>query len=241
MPKLQEHPLAVILLLAAGFLAAVFVYPLFFMLGGEGSQVFAGTAAQFVTWTGLAWWRLRANGVRFRTLFLGSQRVGEAIGFGFLGGLGALAAQYVIGHIASLIYGVLDRFWSFDWQEQAQSEQLRQLQGVGPDTPLAVWIALFLAIVVLAPLWEELFFRGYVYNAFRSRWGVPFGMVTSATLFALLHGVLILFPTILLTGIVFTYIYHKSGSLLASIVSHAVLNCIVFTILVANHLAPLAT
>jgi len=94
--------------------------------------------------------------------------------------------------------------------------------------------AVFLVFGTLgAPLAEELFFRGYMFGKFQQAGYVPFGILISSLLFGVVHfsdpyNV----PAICLYGIVLATLYHRTGSLLSSIVAHAVNNGIAITSLI---------
>ena len=85
------------------------------------------------------------------------------------------------------------------------------------------WVAV-LAIVVLAPIAEELFFRGVVFNAFLRERGPRLAYVGSAALFAVIHLSIVALLPIFLLGLALAWVYDRTGSLLAPIVMHAVVN-----------------
>ena len=86
--------------------------------------------------------------------------------------------------------------------------------------------AAFLSIVsvTIAPLMEELFFRGFLYPVLARRWGVGVGIFLTSALFGLLHGaqlgyswaVLIIF----LVGVVLTVVRAVTKSVGASFLTH---------------------
>ena len=79
-----------------------------------------------------------------------------------------------------------------------------------------------------APIAEEIFFRGYLFGAFRRAGHVWFGMCASAILFGGVHfSDSYNVPGICLFGFVLAWLYHRTGSLLAPIVAHAVNNSLV--------------
>jgi membrane protease YdiL (CAAX protease family) len=82
-------------------------------------------------------------------------------------------------------------------------------------------LSLFLA-TVLAPLSEELVFRGYLQNLFMHRWGLWPGILLSAFLFGLLH--LQYAPFAMVTGVFFSLVYLKFGTLWPGTVLHALCN-----------------
>ena len=92
--------------------------------------------------------------------------------------------------------------------------------------------ALALAVVVGAPLGEELVFRGFLYRTLRQLLGVRWAMTLSALAFALLHlAAPLLLPYVLL-GVAFALLYEWTGSLWASITLHALWNAVVLALIV---------
>ncbi|MFP3895302.1 MAG: CPBP family intramembrane glutamic endopeptidase [Anaerolineales bacterium] len=88
-------------------------------------------------------------------------------------------------------------------------------------------LALFLGGVI-APLTEEIFFRGFVYAGLRSRWGTVWGMVVSSLLFALIHLSPSVILPIFLMGMVLAFVYTYSGSLWPTIFLHGAINAMAF-------------
>jgi membrane protease YdiL (CAAX protease family) len=87
-------------------------------------------------------------------------------------------------------------------------------------------LALFLAAAALiAPVWEEVFFRGLAYPVLRRSLGPAAGVLLSALLFAMLHAEPILFRLpIFLLGSCLAVFYELAGSLYVPIVAHATAN-----------------
>lgn len=80
-------------------------------------------------------------------------------------------------------------------------------------------------IATLAPLAEEIFFRGFVYTALENRFGKNVAFVASWLLFAVAHlpqqwGAWGAFASVALAGFAFTLIRRMTGSSLASGVAH---------------------
>lgn len=92
-------------------------------------------------------------------------------------------------------------------------------------SPAIVAYSIFLGTVA-GPFFEEIFFRGFCYPAFKKRWGVFWGMVLSATLFALIHQNTFAFWPIFVLGVGLAYLYEKRGTLVPSIALHIVHNSI---------------
>lgn len=88
------------------------------------------------------------------------------------------------------------------------------------DSP--VW--LFLAAVIVAPVVEEIFFRGFLFQGFRKRYGWMPALLLSSFIFAAAHlDLASLIPTFIL-GIILTYVYHRSNSLWPGIIIHFFIN-----------------
>jgi membrane protease YdiL (CAAX protease family) len=88
----------------------------------------------------------------------------------------------------------------------------------------ALYLSVLIGGAVLAPIGEEIFFRGFVYNCVRQRLGRGWGLSLSAGLFSLVHlGPLVLLP-IFLVGIALALAYERSGSLWVPIFMHATFN-----------------
>ena len=75
------------------------------------------------------------------------------------------------------------------------------LEAVAGDTDT---FSMFLYASVLAPVWEELLFRGYVLRTLRP-FGKRFAVVCSALLFGLFHGNLLQTPYAVLMGLILGY------------------------------------
>ncbi len=100
---------------------------------------------------------------------------------------------------------------------------------------LGAWLMTIFGIT-LAPLMEELFFRGFLYPALRRRIGLRQALAATALLFALLHArqyayswalLLLLF----LVGLALTWIRERTGSVAASFLFHAGYNAMLFSLL----------
>lgn len=76
--------------------------------------------------------------------------------------------------------------------------------------------------VLWAPLGEEVAFRGVLYPALRSRFGVAPAAALSAAVFAVAHGYGVLgFAAVFWSGILWALAYERTGSLWPCIVAHA--------------------
>lgn len=83
---------------------------------------------------------------------------------------------------------------------------------------------------LIAPLAEETFFRGFLFANLRERHGPLRAMVTTALLFTLFHLTPTAFVPLFFLGCFLALLYHLSESLLPSILLHATMNTLAFTL-----------
>lgn len=89
------------------------------------------------------------------------------------------------------------------------------------------------SIVILAPLAEEIFFRGFIFNGLRARMNWWWAAIISAALFAGAHlDLLFLLPAFLI-GFLFALLYQKTNSIWPGIIVHFTVNglAMLFTLL----------
>lgn len=91
------------------------------------------------------------------------------------------------------------------------------------ERPAMVRYAMWM-VMLLGPVAEECFFRGLAYTALKRRLGVGRAMTVSAFFFALLHIDPVGFVPIMVLGMLLTYLYEQTGSLVVPIVVHAAHN-----------------
>ena len=89
---------------------------------------------------------------------------------------------------------------------------------------------LVVALVIVAPIAEEVFFRGVVFNAWLREYGPTRALVGSAVLFGFIHGSVFLFLPIVALGIVLALVYRHTASLPAAIALHVGFNGITVTL-----------
>ena len=105
-----------------------------------------------------------------------------------------------------------------------QDEMAKLLASI-PRTPLNIGVGV-LAIAVIAPLIEELLFRGLLQNALGHHMPAWAAIILSAFTFALVHMQPLAIPALMALGAAFGFIYHKTGSLRMTIVLHMINNAL---------------
>jgi hypothetical protein len=86
-----------------------------------------------------------------------------------------------------------------------------------------------IAGVVVAPLAEETFFRGFALGGLASRGLQNRGLLFTSLLFAAIHFNPLFFGQLLAAGLILGALYLRTGSLVAPIVAHMTNNFIVTT------------
>ena len=95
------------------------------------------------------------------------------------------------------------------------------------DSDLGVWGGI-LRIVIIAPIVEELIFRGVIMSGFSRIYHPVFAIFFSALLFALFHLNPWQFPATFALGLILGWIRIRTGSVLACIAGHAIHNGLIF-------------
>jgi uncharacterized protein len=95
------------------------------------------------------------------------------------------------------------------------------------DSDHGVWSGV-LRVVIIAPIVEELIFRGVIMTGFIRNYRVGWAIFFSALLFALFHLNPWQFPATFFLGIVLGWLRIRTGSVLACICGHAIHNGLVY-------------
>lgn len=101
-----------------------------------------------------------------------------------------------------------------------------EYQNVTDMVGLGGWA--ILSVVVCAPVLEEILFRGLIFESCRERFGSGAAVLISALLFGLVHGVPVQIINAFVVGLIFGYVYLRTGSLLSVILLHVVNNGIAY-------------
>ncbi len=94
-----------------------------------------------------------------------------------------------------------------------------------PQDPL--FVLTLLGSLVLAPVAEELLFRGVLHQSLRKRLGVVAATGASAALFAVLHLQPQLIPQLFVLGVVLAQAFERTGSLFPAIGLHTVYQAVI--------------
>ncbi|MFN2220331.1 MAG: lysostaphin resistance A-like protein [Anaerolineae bacterium] len=85
---------------------------------------------------------------------------------------------------------------------------------------------LLLAGIVVAPVVEEIFFRGFLYAGLAGRYSWRKAAVISSGFFAIVHLQPLAIAPIFILGYIFAYLYRRSGSIWPAVVMHVSTNAL---------------
>jgi len=147
---------------------------------------------------------------RLSDLGIRRARRSDYIKYGLLGGLILMLLLVILGYFVNYLQPEL--------KPQVFEEMLRSV------TNVPGFIILFIMGTVMAPISEELFYRGMIYPVFRRHVGPLWGAILAGIVFGLAHWDFWRTIPLAVGGAVLCYIYEKTGSILVSTVTHGVWN-----------------
>lgn len=200
------------------------------LLGDSESAVLTATVAVFYPVAFGGFWLAsrrmsRKHGTGDMRADFGWRRFQAAdIGWGVLAGIAAMLAQALVG----LVF-------------RAPGDDSYRDAVFGKDPSTLMLVVMGLAVVIGAPLFEELLFRGPVMRSLVDRFGTWRGVVLQGAVFALYHIVgdprmataWYLAP-LFVVGIIFGLAAQRTGRMATSQIAHAVMNTIAFVALVST-------
>ena len=188
-------------------------------LSRTASFVLLGTDA-YVSLSLAAWWIcLQRHNASLESMGFSRLRWGPLAAMIPLA-VGLLLANGLLVLLTSVVLG---------GSENPQSEALAP-QGVLSTED---FLLLFLLIAVIAPVGEELLFRGMFYRYLRGRRGVAFAVILSAAVFSLAHVIPVLLPALFALGVALALVTERFASIYPAIALHALNNGISLVILYA--------
>ncbi|HEX6116029.1 MAG TPA: type II CAAX endopeptidase family protein [Solirubrobacterales bacterium] len=116
-----------------------------------------------------------------------------------------------------------------------QSEQ-QVLQDIGAEKDAVVLVAQGILVVGLAPVSEELFFRGFLFGGLRGKLSFWPAALISGLFFGSIHllgGSWEVIPPLAAFGVLLAWLYERTGSLGPPVLMHALQNAIAFTITIS--------
>ncbi len=172
----------------------------------------------------LAVWRVALRGTGSPRSALGLVRLPPP---GEIGRLIALGVALVVPiALATQAWMWLLELFGHELQPQEPVIEYQKALELGD---LSTVVMLGLLAVVVAPIVEEVLFRGLLYGALRRRHPRTFANLATSVAFAAIHGNLAALAPIFILGVVLAAVYERRGVLWDAIVIHAVFNSVSLT------------
>jgi len=145
-------------------------------------------------------------------------------GFNPIGAIGWVVLGYVIVIGASILYTVIVTQFHLGLTTNVQNLANQKL-----DRPLLILSAI--SAVVIAPICEELFFRGFVLQGLRKAMPAGVAVLVSSILFTAAHGDLGSAPLLFVSGLWMGFLRVQTRSIWPGVLFHTLNNAIAFTAL----------
>ena len=129
-------------------------------------------------------------------------------------GLGAYVAMIPVYLLVLLVITQVIQF--FDYQPPVQTPV--QILYKEDNPQLLLIFGLFMGLV--GPFFEEVLFRGFMYQAIKARSGIFWGMVITSLFFAVLHAHWVALLPIFVLGLILNILFEKTGSIIPGVVMH---------------------
>jgi membrane protease YdiL (CAAX protease family) len=130
--------------------------------------------------------------------------------------LGQGCGLMILSAIFNMIYATFLAWFDLDVQAD--------LVPLFDELSSPLWM--LLAGVIVAPVVEEVFFRGFVFAGLRKRYDWRKAATISSALFAVVHFQLTAFLPIFFLGYIFAFLYHRSNSIWPAILMHISTNAL---------------
>jgi len=169
---------------------------------------------------GTVWFfALRRRKARLRDLGLKYYSIGKTFWYAFIALIAINIISFIYVFIMASVLGIE--------APASKIEILIRNKGIS-NTMLLMMVAF------IGPITEEVFFRGFLYSAFKENWGVLPALFLSSVLFSVVHLQVYSFFPLFLIGWLLAYLFEKTKSLFPAIFLHAVYNLILILILLGQ-------
>jgi uncharacterized protein len=134
---------------------------------------------------------------------------------------------FLVGGLVTILYVLALQQW-LPGLYKSYMEAAEQMQGISLLSDPIELLLLFISVVILAPIVEEIVFRGIFFNLLNKKRSALTAMIISSLVFGFLHAETMV-PTAVI-GFILCFIYHRTGSLLLVMAGHMVNNLIAFSL-----------
>lgn len=127
--------------------------------------------------------------------------------------------------LVTIIVAAITSNLSFVDSDQAQDIGFQDI------SVLYEYILVFIALVILPPIAEELLFRGYLFGRIRERFGFWLTTIVVSIVFGIVHLQWNVGIDVAVLSIFLCYLREKTGTIWASMVLHAIKNGVAYVLL----------
>lgn len=144
--------------------------------------------------------------------------VKRSVGRVWIYGLGAVLVMLLLG------FGLFELGYE-PWLQSHGFEVIQPaVKALQQETRWSVLSLLTLSSVVVAPVCEEIVFRGFLYGVMKKYAGGVVAAVVSSLVFAAAHGSVAVVLPLFVFGLLLVIAYERTGSIWSSVLAHACFN-----------------
>jgi uncharacterized protein len=188
----------------------------------ESVTILAGTLCFHGVALVLIWWLVRAHQSTFAAAFgFSTSRLWWPVSVGISGAMLAMPVVLALGYVWGKLLGLFD----VPVKSQLPVQMLQE------SASLEVRVLIGVIAILIAPVVEEMVFRGVLYPTLRrygfrrtALWGTAF-------LFAMVHFNLMTFLPLVALAVVLAWLYELTDNLLAPIMAHSFFNLVNYFLL----------
>jgi membrane protease YdiL (CAAX protease family) len=131
-----------------------------------------------------------------------------------------------------LVFGILQAAGYTQWLESLGIDTVQDsVRALQKEDDLAFLVLMRFSAIVVAPICEEVVFRGYLYGVAKRYCGPLAGALCSALIFSAAHASLAALLPLALFGLLLAWLYERTGSLWTPIAAHACFNAATVVVL----------
>jgi len=218
---------AILVYLLILIVSAVATFPIFQVIQSRGLANLSASAIIAIVNVGLLMLWLQVFHPRWRRVIGFPRRIWPEVRAGT--GFGALLYPVVVFGVGIVLNLLLQLITGRSIRSPRQLPAHLSTAGVAVSIAYAV---------VIAPIHEELFFRGILFRSLADRYGFAIGAGGSGLAFGLIHyvpgpvyGSVLLMGVMVFTGVALAWFYERRGNIVANMVAHATFNVIGLTLI----------
>jgi len=120
--------------------------------------------------------------------------------------------------VGAVIIMVLTSFIGNSW-ENSKTEAMQQ------NVTFFTFLIAFTSAAIISPIYEEIFYRGFLYRWLRTRVGFLGGLFLSSAIFTIVHiPTYNVMPVVFFSGIIYALAYERTNSIWPSVIIHGLTN-----------------